>query len=123
MGALNTVIDFGLLLLLSLAGMGVIAANYVSTGAALSFSFIANRNYTFARSGRDERIVRQMALFIIVTLFGLWVLQPLVFLVIDKLITVDNALFIILSKVAATVVSLAWNYFTYSRLVFTHKGN
>jgi len=121
-GGVNTVIDFGLLFLLSSLGTPVLIANVVSTTTAFCFSFFANKKYTFKTT--DTNVKREIVLFVIVTLFGLWVLQTIIIkLIIMSLSGVqlsDNAALFI-AKVIATMVTLIWNYVMYSRVVFKKK--
>jgi putative flippase GtrA len=124
-GGLNTLLDFGLLFVFSsLLGVPKLFANILSTSVAFVFSFFANKKYTF-KSSSKENIVREMALFTVVTLFGLWVIQGLIihFLtpVIINLGTTEE-LALLASKLIATVASLIWNYLLYSRVVFKHKN-
>jgi putative flippase GtrA len=72
-GAVNTVIDSALFVLLH-ARLGVVAANLVSTSAGMAFSFLANGAFTFA-SGRPT--LRRAALFLVTTGATMWLLQPL----------------------------------------------
>ena len=118
-GGVNTALDFGLLFMFKAFGLPIGLANIVSTSIAFVFSFFANKKYTFKTTGTN--VVREMLLFVVVTLFGLWVLQTLVInLTVGPLTTLTNntnvALFI--AKLLATVVSLTWNYIFYSKLVF-----
>jgi len=118
-GGVNTALDFGLLFMFKAFGLPIGLANIVSTSIAFVFSFFANKKYTFKTTGTN--VVREMLLFVVVTLFGLWVLQTLVInLTVNPLTTLTNntnvALFI--AKLLATVVSLTWNYIFYSKLVF-----
>ena len=116
-GLANTVIDFGLLFALRALGLAIIPANMISTAAALTFSFFANRRFTFASSGG---YLWQAVNFVVVTLIGLWVLQPVVLLIGTGILTPSLgegwALFV--AKVIATVVSMVWNYLLYDRVVF-----
>ncbi len=118
-GSLNTVLDFGILFTLKTLGLPAIYANVISTSAAFCFSFFANKKYTFQTTGANVR--REILLFIIVTLFGLWVLQSIVI----KLVTLTllstslpSGAILFIAKILATVVSLTWNYVLYSRIVF-----
>lgn len=118
-GFVNTAIDFGLLFLLKFLGFPVELANICSTGTAFVFSFFANKKITFKTT--DTNVVREMILFVIVTLFGLWVLQTIVINVtmpIAKQIVGDQNIALLLAKLIATGVSLVWNYILYSRVVF-----
>lgn len=122
MGAINTALDIGILFVLKSLGVPVGYANIVSTSIAFCFSFFANRHYTF--SGREGNVVRQMTLFIVVTLFGLWVLQTIVIQLTLPLwgsLLSNGQLALLAAKLAATVVSLSWNYILYEKLVFTKK--
>ena len=118
-GAINTALDFGLLLLFTHLGLPKIVSNTLSTGMAFIFSFFANKKYTFRSS--SSNVKREIALFTIVTLFGLWVLQNGVIWSISPLCAalLHNESFALLAaKLAGTIVSLTWNYLTYDILVF-----
>ena len=110
-GGTNTAIDFGLLFILNTLGLPRVPSNTISTGVAFIFSFFANRNFTF--SANSGNIKKQMTLFIIVTLFGLWVIQPIIISLISNLLV---------GKIIATAVTLVWNYLFYSRLVFKREA-
>ncbi len=119
-GAMNTAIDFGIFTCLVIFGGGVLLANFISTSCALSFSFLANKNYTFQKNGRTQ--LKQFALFLLVTLVGLWILQPIVIKVANLLLVdlVHGSTYRALAgKVIATFITLVWNYVGYSRLVFS----
>lgn len=118
-GGINTAIDFGLLFLLSAFGLSHIFANSISTTTAFIFSFFANKKFTFKTT--DTNIKREIALFIIVTLFGLWVLQNLVIWLITPMLSrfiSSSNLVLFVAKILATCVSLVWNYLLYDRVVF-----
>lgn len=124
-GVINTALDFGLLFVFSsLFGIPRGFANMLSTSISFIFSFFANKRYTF-KSSSKENVVREMVLFTVVTLFGLWIIQGLIihFLtpVIINLGTTEE-LALLASKLIATVASLIWNYLLYSRVVFKHKN-
>ena len=105
-GVINTALDFGLLFILKSIGLMATTANIFSTSIAFVFSFFANKKYTFRSSATN--VVREMILFVAVTLFGLWVLQTgVIWLVLPHL-----------SKLFATAVSMTWNYILYDKLVF-----
>lgn len=121
-GVINTLVDFSILLSLSLLlNFPVFLANVVSTSCALAVSYLLNKKAVFDSDAKHT--VRQVVLFVIVTLTGLWVLQTLTILGVSALITsyvsgIDTALAVVIGKVIATVVSLTWNYVWYSRVVF-----
>lgn len=118
-GGLNTCIDFGLLFFLSYLGLNVIIANYVSTTIALTFSFFANKKYTFRVKGATRK--REILLFFVFTGIGIWVLQPMVIAVVRHFAhsgSTAHGLVLLFAKLVATAVSLVWNYISYSRFVF-----
>ena len=118
-GGANTALDFGLLFVFKFIGIPVEIANIMSTGLAFIFSFFANKKYTFKTTGTN--VIREMLLFVIVTLTGLWGLQTLIITLTHNPLTqlmgnTDVALLV--AKLLATVASLTWNYLFYSKLVF-----
>lgn len=118
-GGANTALDFILLFLFVNLGVNKIIANYLSTGISLIFSFFANKSFTF--KDKSKKAKRQFAIFLVVTLAGLWVIQPIVIwlssAVLEPYISNENIVLFI-AKLIATVASLIWNYLLYSRLVF-----
>lgn len=118
-GVCNTTIDFALLFTLKTLGLPVISANIISTSAAFCFSFFANKKYTF--KSIIGNVKREILLFVIVTLFGLWVIQTIVIYFASSLLAnsqLSNDLILLIAKVVATIASLIWNYTLYSRVVF-----
>ena len=118
-GVINTVLDFGLLFILKSIGLMATTANIFSTSIAFVFSFFANKKYTFRSSGTN--IVREMILFIAVTLFGLWVLQTgVIWLVLPHLSKLlrSSETGLLVTKLIAAAVSMTWNYILYDKLVF-----
>lgn len=132
-GIINTLVDVPLFIALHTAGLSVLAANIISTSAALLVSLALNYRYTFkGRRLTPNRIV----LYFTVTLTGTWILQPTV---ITGLLAA-NAHFgattfltnstghaaqvtSLLAKLGSLAVSLVWNYFWYSRVVFVGKAS
>lgn len=118
-GGINTAIDFGLLFLLRSLGLPVITSNIISTTVAFCFSFFANKKYTFKST--DTNIIREILLFVAITLFGLWVLQTIVIHLVTisfSGLRISDSLLLFIAKLVATVASLIWNYTMYSRVVF-----
>ena len=117
-GGINTAIDIGLLFGLTALGVPKLTANTVSTGLAFIFSFFANKSYTFRAQGN---VRRQLVLFVVVTLAGLWGLQNAVIFCISPILTSvihTESLVLLLAKIIATGASLVWNYYLYDRVVF-----
>ena len=122
-GGVNTVIDFGILFFLVSIGLDKIPSNFISTSVAFIFSFFANKTFTFKSTGGNAK--REFILFIVVTIFGLWVLQPIIISLVSFTLTpltVADAAVLFVAKLAATLVSLVWNYIMYSRFVFNKKN-
>ncbi len=122
MGGAATTIDFVLLFAATSLGIPTILANIFSTGVSFCFSFWANKNYTFKTHGANLR--REISLFVAVTLFGLWVIQSIVIGIVEPMaakVIEEDELQLLAAKLAATTVTMVWNYLLYSRLVFTHN--
>lgn len=118
-GGANTALDFAILFLLTFLGMDKIVANYFSTGAALIFSFFANKTFTFKHKSGNAK--KQFALFLIITIIGLWVIQPIIIWLSTMAMAPyipNEAINLFIAKLIATVASLIWNYILYSRIVF-----
>ncbi len=124
-GLVNTATDFALLIsLVTLIGLPSILANIISTSGALTVSYMLNKKAVFGNIDNHNR--RQIVLFIVVTLTGLWLIQTLVMTGASNWLQVlvgnDHAtLILIMAKIIATVISLIWNYLWYSRVVFRKK--
>lgn len=118
-GGANTVLDFGLLFLFVSLGLDKIPANYISTGIAFISSFYFNRTFTFNAKGGNVK--KQAVLFLVITMIGLWVIQPIVISLITFAITplgINDSISLLVAKLLATVASLIWNYIMYARFVF-----
>ena len=118
-GIANTGLDFIVLFALVALGLDKIPANYISTGTAFIFSFFVNKSFTFKSKGGNVK--KQFLLFIIITIIGLWVIQPLIITGVSALLVNTgwaSAVTLFIAKIIATVASLIWNYIFYSRLVF-----
>lgn len=122
-GTLNTIVDLSVFLLLRYLGLPIVVANLISTSAGLVLSYIGNRSFTFSsRQVRRIHAGKQALLFLAVTGFGLWVLQPLVILALTGALgTAGRALgplTAVIPKLGGIAVGLIWNYTLYDRLVF-----
>jgi putative flippase GtrA len=133
-GVINTIIDFGIYnVLSSRVGFTLVQANIVSTTVAMVFSFFANKNVVF--KSKSGSIKHQAISFLLVTAFGLYILQtgtiellthvwlwPMNTLVIfaHSAGITDHNSFIIKNgaKLVGTVISLIWNYVMYKKVVF-----
>ena len=123
-GGANTALDFILLFLFVNLGIDKIIANYFSTGIALIFSFFANKSFAFKNKSSNAK--KQFALFLVVTIAGLWVLQPIIIWAVTTVLAqyvTNESVLLFVAKLIATVGSLIWNYLLYSRLVFKKETN
>jgi putative flippase GtrA len=72
-GIANTAIDLVLFWMLQ-PTVGIVAANFLSTSAGMTFSFLVNGRHTF---GASQVTWRQAVLFLGTNAFTMWLLQPL----------------------------------------------
>lgn len=127
-GVVNTALDVLIYLWLRQVGLPVALANLISTSAGMTFSFLANRHFTFRRSGGEHHLspARQALVFLCVTGFGLWVLQPIVILAVTAGIGGATKqlgfLAVVLPKLCAVAVGMIWNFTLYSKVVFRHRA-
>ena len=61
-----------------LIGLNLYVANTLSTGSAMVFSFFMNKKWTFRNAGQNY--LRQVILFFIFTMIGIWVIQNGIYL-------------------------------------------
>lgn len=120
-GIANTTVDVVILnVLVNILGFALVPANIISTTFAMLCSFILNKKGVF--QSKDPRYARQLALFLFVTLMGIWGLQTaVVFLVYNFLQTIavlPLAIDMNIAKIIGVLVSMVWNYIWYSRVVF-----
>lgn len=118
-GSVGTMLDFGLLTLLKLAGLPTLAANSLSFIAGLANNFTWNRLWTFGDSVQPDWR-RQLVQFAIISLVGL-TLSNIIVLSLEGVL---GSLFghpawgYLPAKVIATGVVVFWNYFANRRWTF-----
>ena len=131
-GGLNTALDFVILFGLSALGLPKILSNGVSTGVTFLISFVLNKKITFKSEAKTKReLAREMLLFTIVTLFGLWVIQSVVILATEPIFLAffgdfqifgvvfnKEKLALFAAKIIATLFSMRWNFILYKKVVF-----
>ena len=124
-GVANTATDFVVLLsLITVWGMPTMPANIISTTCALIVSFTLNKKAVFPKSRSMN--ARMVALFVVVTLAGIWLVQTLImsalFGGLKMWFGVEGGMMAVLLLVIAKVIGVAagsiWNYIWYSRLIF-----
>jgi putative flippase GtrA len=125
-GALNTGIDFSVFVTLVYFGLIPFFANIVSTSLGMICSFILNKRFTFPESSGNKRA--QLAKFLAFTLTGLWVIQPIVIYSFTHAVNAlsnghpNLTLLNAAGKLLSICVSLVWNYYWYSTVVFAEKN-
>lgn len=123
-GVLNTLLDLVLYVVFSsVFGIPKAGANIMSTSLALVFSYFMNSRFTF-KAQKFTR--RSFILYIVVTLFGLWVLQTVIIYALTHLLGnrldfLPTALATAFPKLCATAVTLVWNYVWYNKVIFKDK--
>ena len=120
-GLLNTFVDISIYTLLVHLSLPLIVANLISTSCGLCVSYILNRNFTFKSTGVNKK--RELALFLGVTLIGLWIIQPIIIFIASSvfaslLVQLPSFLTTALPKCCAIGVALIWNYLLYKKVVF-----
>ncbi|WP_434449982.1 GtrA family protein [Lentzea sp. E54] len=116
-GVLNTITDLAGYTLLALAGVPSFAANLASTSAGMALSFTLNRSFTFR--ARPGSVRTQAVLFVLLTSFGLWVLQPVVIgLTTGAFDGLGPVPAVAGPKLAGLSAGVLWNYTAYTWVVF-----
>jgi len=127
-GVMNTAIDFGVLNLLMwqtgiYKGKWIILLNAIAFAVAVINSYFWNKYWTFKAKEADEpgEVAKEFSQFIMVTLIGLAINSGIVFGVttfIPPFFGLSPELWANLAKVAATGLSLIWNFIGYKFIVF-----
>ena len=127
-GIINTAVDVGIFLALRHYLVPILLANIISTSIALGLSYTLNKKFAFKSNSAHAK---SLFLFLLVTLIGLWILQPIVIklalLVLNtssisslaaQIIARPERFFELIAKLSATPVTLVWNYLLYKHVVF-----
>ncbi len=105
----------------------ILIANISATSAALIGSYFLNSRLTFKSK---KWTFKSFALFVAVTIFGLWFLQTaVIYLISPGVELIPEALWrlfgpletvakIVAPKVVATVVTFVWNFMWYNKVIF-----
>ena len=110
-GVLNTAVDVTIYTLLIWLTAPLLLAVIISTTTGMICSYLLNRRFTFKT---DRQPIVQ---FICITLAGLWVLQPTVIWLLVQLFGITSIFGLSMAKLAATSISLIWNFVWY-QIVF-----
>jgi len=112
-GVANTAIDVALFWVLH-APLGIFAANFLSTSAGMTFSFLVNGRHTF---GATRVTARQALLFLATNAFTMWLLQPLLMYAAFEV----GAVPLMLAKVIALGGSVVGNFLLYRYVVWPRE--
>lgn len=135
-GVANTLLDFSIYnILIIYLDFDRIPANLVAATFAMTFSFFANRSFVFGN--KSKNVVIQALLFLVITAFGLYIVQNVVIFSLTELwrwplsVAYDivgvfgldrifSEAFVINNgaKAIATLFSMTWNYIMYKKVVF-----
>lgn len=129
-GIFNTLFDMALYVLVQYLTGSIIIANIVATSAALIGSYLLNSKLTFKAK---KWTAKSFVLFVVVTIFGLWVLQTGVIYLLTPFVGVipeflwrllgpiEDVAKILAPKVVATAVTVVWNFLWYNKVIFKDK--
>lgn len=129
-GIFNTVFDMALYVFIQYLTGSIIIANIAATSAALIGSYLLNSKLTFKAK---KWTVKGFVLFVVVTLFGLWVLQTGIIYLLTPAVDVIPAFLwhlfgplegiakVLAPKVVATAVTVVWNFVWYNKVIFKDK--
>lgn len=130
-GFLNTAIDFGILNLLSLAtgitgGLQVGGVNIPGFSVAVVNGYLWNQLWVFRARSEGEGLFHDFPKFLAVTIVGLAINSGIIVMAttyIHPFSGVGKETWLNLAKVAATAISLFWNFTGYKFLVFRKRVN
>ncbi len=124
-GLLNTTIDFGILNILSL--LSGVASGFILGGinipgflVAVSNSYVWNKLWVFKDRDR-ESFFHDLPRFLVVTVLGMIINSAIIILAttyIPSHYGLPKAAWLNLAKVAATAITLFWNFLGYKLIVF-----
>jgi len=116
-GAVNTVLDFGLANLLYLAlGWPSVAAKTASVAVAATSSYFMNRHWTFRHRARTG-LRREYTLFFLLNGVGLLIADACI-LVVERGFDKTGALWFNLAQLAGLALGMVFRFTTYKRWVF-----
>jgi putative flippase GtrA len=126
-GVFNTLFDMALYVLIYNVTHSILIANIIATSAALVGSYFLNSRLTFKSK---KWTFKGFALFVGVTIFGLWVLQTVVIYLVTPIVvlipaflwhilgSLEGVAMVLAPKVVATGVTFVWNFVWYNKVIF-----
>ncbi|HEY8992725.1 MAG TPA: GtrA family protein [Candidatus Microsaccharimonas sp.] len=130
-GVFNTLFDMALYVSIQYLTGSIIIANIAATSAALIGSYLLNSKLTFKAK---KWTVKGFVLFVVVTLFGLWVLQTFAIYLLTPVVgmipeflwrpfgPLEDIAKVLAPKVVATVITVVWNFLWYNKVIFKDKN-
>ena len=130
-GIFNTLFDLVLYVIFQNLTHSILIANIIATSAALIGSYFLNSRLTFKSKKWN---LKSFFLFVSVTIFGLWFLQTgFIYLVTPLMGTIPEFLWhiagpfeatakIIAPKILSVVVTFAWNFIWYNKVIFKKES-
>jgi len=137
-GIINTLVDLTILNVLNLVfGIHYAIANTISVSVAIVNSYILNKSWTF--KDNDKHIIKQFAIFFILSLIGLLINNSVLILLKESLTFIpnffvsvvhflrlnsvfsDNFVALNSAKAFAILASMVWNFITYKKFAFNKK--
>jgi putative flippase GtrA len=116
-GAVNTVLDFGLANLLYLGlGWPAIGAKSTSVAVAATSSFFMNRHWTFRHRARTG-LRREYSLFFLLNGVGLLIANGCI-LFVERVLDKSGPLWFNLAQLAGLALGMVFRFTTYKRWVF-----
>jgi len=124
-GVINTGIDF-LILNIEMfltgitSGSGMLIQNAVSFGLATINSYYLNKSWTFGDKDKKKEGIK-FAQFLTVSIIGITINSLIVYLItsfVPPMFGISPQLWANVAKLAATVISLMWNFMGYKFIVF-----
>jgi putative flippase GtrA len=116
-GAINTVLDFGLANLLYLGfGWSAMGAKTTSVALAATSSFFMNRHWTFRHRARTG-LRREYTLFFLLNGVGLLIANACI-LVVERGFDKTGPLWFNIAQVAGLALGMVFRFATYKRFVF-----
>lgn len=125
-GIINTLIDvLGFNFFIVVFSFGVVPASIISTTIAMAVSYILNKKAVFR--SQTPHSFKQIVLFVIVTLTGIWLIQTIIMVEVLKVLehwfNVQEQSFLLwflqnVAKGFGIIAGAVWSYLGYSRIVF-----
>jgi putative flippase GtrA len=131
-GVFNTLFDLALYVVADNLTHSIVISNVLATSAALIGSYFLNSRLTFKSK---KWTFKGFALFVVVTIFGLWFLQTGIIYALTPLLHhipehiwrkaggFEHTFKIVVPKLLATAVTFIWNFLWYNKVIFKGESD